>query len=410
MQKPKPANGHTSIPPGADVLNAISSFYRRYLVCDDQQLTILALWTACARSNQRFLAAPYLDVRSPEPQSGKSQCLSLLNFLLEPAFFFTGAPAGTLIQRLLKNRSMDCIDPEDCPALTVLLDNCHHSFGSSEREPLVALLNSGAEMTGFFPYGNEDHYLYGCKAFAGSAPLPRSLAARSIPIVLRPPKPSEQFARLYEDDFVLDNAVALRNGLKQWLEQASSALARARAKTSANLPVTLSPGQRKLSEPLIQIADVAGGLWPAKIRAALPAVFDLADASPQLQMLADLRSIFHLKNDPDYLSTSDLLTELRAMDNRPWSDWSNKSGRRLGGLLRPFGISSSHLHGGGNTDFKGYRKEHFQDAWQRYLPSLTVIGGNNESTQSPDGDAHADGTKTASVPASDLKISAIGAD
>ena len=98
------------------------------------------------------------------------------------------------------------------------------------------------------------------------------------------------------------------------------------------------------------------------------------------------------------------------MDTRPWSEWGPKSGRRLGTLLRNFGIISSHLHGSGNTDFRGYRMEDFQDAWERYLSPLTTIAEDKQFRDSPDGNTVADGMKTASVLPSDLRISAIGAD
>lgn len=408
MNQKKSANGHSNIPPGAELLDAVAAFFREYLVCDEHQLTLLTLWAACTRFQQVFSTAPYLDIRSVEPCSGKTTCLNLLDVLCYNKAFLTGVPAATLIERCLPGRCFE--DPgmgENQPLFTLLLDDCHHTFNRSELQPALALLNSGSDVGSFFPWSDEDYYFFGPKAFASNAPLPRSLAARCIPIVLRRPKPSEKFNRQLPDH---DDAAVITHPLTDWAKSISPALARAARNNPGQLPPTLLPGQHRCVEPLIHIADFAGGSWPQKARAAAVAVFDLADASPHLQMLWDIRSIFCLKDNPEYLATSDLLTELRSMDARPWSEWGSKSGRRLGTLLRPFGISSTYLHKGADAaGFRGYLIKNFQDAWERYLPLATTVG-LDEVTVSPFGNAALFGTKIASETASETAISAIGAD
>jgi hypothetical protein len=356
--------------PGAAILDDVAAFIHQHLACDDHQLTILTLWAASPYCCPCFSVAPYLDVRSPEPHSGKSLCLNLLSDLCDPVMFLGNMPPGTLIQRCaaaLRFQESQKKEEEVTPPFTILLDDCHNTFGPSERQPIIGLLNSGFEIDGCFGVGEQDYSFFGPKAFAGNTPLPRSLAARCIPIVLRRPKASETFARYNSDDF-LDTTQVLVARLKQWLTQETQvALFLAAKKDPANLPVTLSLGQRKCADPLIHIADAAGGSWPEKIRTALAAVFDLSDSSAELQMLWDIRDIFRLKNYPEYLSTSDLLSELRNMETRPWNVWGPKSGKRLAGHLRPFRILPQHLNRS-EGDFRAYLVKDFQDAWERYLP------------------------------------------
>jgi Protein of unknown function (DUF3631) len=383
-------NGHSSTPPGADLLDAVAAFFREYLVCDDHQLTLLTLWAACTRFQQVFTTAPYLDIRSVDPCSGKTTCLNLLDVLCYNKAFLTGVPAATLIERCLPGRCFE--DPgmgENQPLFTLLLDDCHHTFGRSELQPALALLNSGSDVGSFFPWGDDDYYFFGPKAFAGSAPLPRSLAARCIPIVLRRPKPSEKFNRLLPGH---DDTTVLTRGLKDWAANISSALAKAAQNQPAQLPPTLLPGQHRCVEPLIHIADFAGGSWPQKARAAAIAVFDLADASPHLQMLWDVRAIFRLKNDPEYIPTADLLTELRKMDARPWSEWGPKSGKRLASHLRPFDIHSHHINRSEGECY-GYFCNNFQDAWDRYLLPLSTGTNLEKLPASCDGNGAYEGTK-----------------
>lgn len=394
--KPK-ANGQTSSTPGAQVLNDIASFIRRYLVCDDHQFTILSLWAACTQCHHHFGRAPYLDIRSAEPHSGKTLCLNLLCDLTATCTLYTGVPAAPLIHRLIQGHSLDIFDPnESKDPCTVFLDDCQQSFGSSERQPIIALLNSGSDATGFFARGIEDFNLFGPKAFAGNSPLPRSLAARCIPIHLRRPRPSEKFAgyRIGDTGDARKNLLAR---LKEWLKQTAQALTNATKNAPHDLPLALSPGQRECAGPLVHIADVAGGAWPAKVRAALVAVFDLVEVSPELQLLSDVRAIFRNKNNPEYFATSDLLSELREMENRPWSAWGPKSGRRLAGHLRKFEIGPRDLHYGCVTGFKGYRISAFQDAWDRYLLPLTTPVDSDESAASSEETGDQRGMKIASA-------------
>jgi hypothetical protein len=101
-------NLHNQDPPATPLqgFDAIESFIRAFLLCDDHQRTILTLWIANTWCFSRFHTIPYLDVRSPEPQCGKSVCLQLLELLAcEPALVTAAAPS-TLLGRLLEKRSL----------------------------------------------------------------------------------------------------------------------------------------------------------------------------------------------------------------------------------------------------------------------------------------------------------------
>src|SRR5579864_3509539 len=87
-----------------EMLDSIASFLRRYLICDEHQLTILTLWIVHTWCYQRFLTTAYLDIRSPEPHSGKSRCLELLNKLCNSPALLTAATSETIQDRLLNQR------------------------------------------------------------------------------------------------------------------------------------------------------------------------------------------------------------------------------------------------------------------------------------------------------------------
>src|SRR5262249_61129618 len=82
--------------PDAKMLDSIVAFLRHYLICDDYQLNLLALWIVHTYCFQDFPTTAYLHLRSPESQCGKTRCLEILNILCESSWLVSGATASTL--------------------------------------------------------------------------------------------------------------------------------------------------------------------------------------------------------------------------------------------------------------------------------------------------------------------------
>jgi len=71
-----------------------------------------------------------------------------------------------------------------------------------------------------------------------------------------------------------------------------------------------------------------------------------------------------------HIATSDLLTGLNADKEAPWADWhkgrvEGLSAKRLGSLLRPYGVKSTRLERGAPS---GYTFESLLPVFERYLP------------------------------------------
>src|SRR6267154_2644927 len=81
---------------GVPIVDAISSFLSNYLACDPHQLTVLTLWVIYTWCFEHFFTAAYLEIRSPEPQSGKTLCLELLEMLCDSPWMATGADPRTI--------------------------------------------------------------------------------------------------------------------------------------------------------------------------------------------------------------------------------------------------------------------------------------------------------------------------
>jgi hypothetical protein len=123
-------------------------------------------------------------------------------------------------------------------------------------------------------------------------------------------------------------------------------------------------------EPLLAVADAAGGHWPRTARvAAVALVALLREANPSLgvKLLADLRQIW----TGDAMATAAILPKLHALPESPWSDIRGKplDDRGLARRLRAYDIKSRTVRISDATP-RGYAREDLWDAWSRYLPPL----------------------------------------
>src|SRR5262249_45561426 len=95
-------------------------------------------------------------------------------------------------------------------------------------------------------------------------------------------------------------------------------------------------------EPLLAVADIAGGEWPKRAQAAAMALVKVTrEEGPSLglRLLADLRLVF---GGADEMPSKDLLRGLIAIDEAPWGDINGKplDARGLANHLRPYGVKS----------------------------------------------------------------------
>src|SRR5215469_4865696 len=90
------------------MMDFLVAFLRQYLVCDEYQLHLLALWIVHVWTyHDRITTAAYLDVRSPESESGKTRCLQLLNLLCDEPWFATGSSPQTVMEKLIEDRIVE---------------------------------------------------------------------------------------------------------------------------------------------------------------------------------------------------------------------------------------------------------------------------------------------------------------
>jgi hypothetical protein len=280
---------------------------------------------------------------------------------------------------------------------TLLLDESdtlfpNHGGGSDDRrEPTRALLNAGFKRGATVArcVGADfdlQHFKVFCpKAFAGIGALPDTVADRSIPIWLTRKSRADKVERLRDREAAnlakpIADALQAWSGCKAVIETLSNA-------RPGNIPEKLSDRQMDICEPLLAIADLAGGEWPERAREALAVLCgaDQEKANLSTKLLLDIRRIFDARA-VDRIVTEQLLEELIEMESdAPWAIWWEadvKAGRlrgpamRVASMLKGYRINVSSPESikprvikmpDGSTP-RGYLRADFQDAWRRYCP------------------------------------------
>jgi hypothetical protein len=349
----------------AQLLDAVRAYLRRYVVLSDVQADAEALWTLHTHAFPAAEATAYLDINSAEKESGKTRNLEALELVVAKAWLTGRVTAAVLVRKVAAETP------------TLLLDESDAVFNGDKEyaETLRGVLNTGYRRGGKASVcvgqganiGYRDLSTFAPKAIAGIGKLPDTVASRSIPIRLKRRAPDEPVERFRRRE-ALEYAEPLHQWLTSWAEFSVERL----EFVATEIPGSLRDRAGDVWEPLLAIADMAGGEWPTRARAAAVALSGetaAGDDSIGVRLLAETRAAF---GERDRLSTEELIGRLCEDEEAPWSTWhkgARMSPRSLSGLLRRFDIGSRTIRLDGSETAKGYLREQFEDAWRRYLPA-----------------------------------------
>jgi len=300
--------------------------------------------------------------------------------LLTPSPMFIFSPSVAAIFRKLAQDQVTLLFDE--------VDTVFTTRGKDDQnEDLRALLNAGYRRGASIPrcvgpkHDVQDFKVFAAVALAGIGDLPDTITTRSIVIPMKRRSATEhieQFrVRLHEIE-----GHELRDRLAVWAEAVGPAVGAA----WPALPEGVVDRRAEAWEPLIAVADAAGGAWPDRSRVA--AVADVAahrDRAPTLgiRLLTDLRQIF---KEREAITTDEILKTLNSMDEAPWGDLKGKpmDSRGLAGRLKKYGVKSKTVRIGESTP-KGYTREDLFDVFSRYLPNLTPSHPHIAATSATNG-------------------------
>lgn len=355
---------------GAELLNEVEAFLGRFVAYPSEHARVASvLWVAHAHAVEAFESTARIAYLSPEPGSGKSRALEAMTPLVPNPMHAVNATPAALF------RSVS--DLEARP--TILFDEIDTVFGpkAKENEEVRGFLNAG-HRRGAVAYrcvgeGTRQSVMafpaYCAVALAGLNDLPDTIATRSIIVRMRRRAPEEVVEPYrFRKHEPVGRAIAQR--VAPWIASVMRELEDA----EPDLPGGIVDRTADVWEPLVAVADAAGGAWPSRARAAclhLSTTGRTTEPSLGVRLLADLRDVWHQLGDHDHAHTDAILDRLQALDEAPWSDLRGRplDARGLARMLRRYDITSTSVRVGERVA-KGYHRADLMDAWTRYLPSL----------------------------------------
>jgi putative DNA primase/helicase len=344
---------------GADLLNRLSSAYTRYVVlpsagCADA----LALWTVHTYLVDTMMLSPVLAITSPEKRCGKTTLMLLIGALARRPLLTSNVTAAALFRSIEKHKP------------TLLVDEADTLFEASPE--LRGIYNAGHIQSTAFTMRcvGDDHeprkFSTFCpKVLAKIGSLPETIEDRSIPIKMCRKLPGDHLERLRQDRIHAEMA-DLRSQMRRWALDWASELS-----DDPAVPGELHDRAQDNWRPLLAIAELAGGDWPARAKAAaleLSAPTDDTTTSHGVLLLTDLQALFE-NPDIERLSSDQIVRQLTEMDEHPWAEFLRGkpiTSRRVAELLRPFGVHPRTIRFGEGTR-RGYERSSLEDAFARYL-------------------------------------------
>lgn len=330
----------------------------RFVVADLATIHAATVWAALTWFADDATVLPLALITAPEKGCGKTVLLAAMGRLSRRALSTSNISPAALF------RAVDAWHP------TLLIDEADTFV--RENEELRGLLNSGhtrdtahviraVEVNGEFE--PRSFSTWGAKAIAGIGRLPETIESRSVILKMRRALPGERTENLRHVG--RGPFVPVQRKFARWAEDAG--------RRFANLHPTmpeLSNRDADNWEPLLALADLAGGEWPQRIRNAARTLTARNDAqTANEELLGDIKAAF-AKKARDRLPTVELLDALAADTEAPWATWNRGkpiTARQLSKRLSEFGISPGTFRAG-STTAKGYRLDQFTDAFGRYLP------------------------------------------
>jgi hypothetical protein len=344
-------------------------------------------------------ATPYLFVKSPQRRSGKTRLLEVLELVCRGAMRAASVSEAGLFQAVEAWRP------------TFLLDEIDAMFTSrSERaEAVRGILNAGNRPNSFVVRGTQDGTpakfdTFCPKVLAGidTGKLPDTIKDRSIVIGLERKLRSESVARLRERE-LRESLDDLRAQLENWAAEHAEAL----AAFQITEPIReIDDRLEEAWEPLLAVAEVAGGDWPERGRRAAVAL-SASDAGAEDRgqlLLCALKAMF----TDDAMFTADICSKLNFDDELPFGGdrkGAGIDGRGLAALLKPYGIKPANVRIEDKPQAKGYERTQFAGAWERYADTDPAVDPSQASQRlsgaengSPKRDSAGTDSRNGSVP------------
>ncbi len=347
---------------GENTLKRVYEFLGRFVSYPSEHAHVAhTLWCAHAHMMDRWESTPRLSFLSAEPASGKTRALEITGLLVPNPVAAVNVSPAYLFRK---------VGGEE--GVTLLYDEIDTVFGpkARENEEIRGLLNAGHRKGAVAGrcvvrgknIETEEIAAYSAVALAGIGWLPDTILSRSVIVRMRRRHAGERVEQ-YRRRVHAPEGYALRDLVSAWAKSATIAW--------PDLPKEIQDRDADVWEPLIAVADAAGGTWPDKARqAGIALIFEGQDAEASLgiRLLADLKLVFEHHQE---MASKTILAALINLPESPWGDLHGRAldERGLARRLRAYSVRPKTIRIGADTP-RGYARADLEDLWRRYVPPL----------------------------------------
>lgn len=357
--------GAAPLPDGEKLLDQVEAFIRRFCVLPTEHAYVaVTLWAAHTHFMDHLETTGRLACLSPEPGSGKTRVLEVVEMLASNSLLALDLSMSAFFRIVEANRP------------TILLDEVDAIFTGKAKsegtEDMRRVINNGYRAGAVVQRvggANRDQVqsfrVFAPVAMAGLGHLPDTLMSRSIIIRMKRRGPGET-CEPFRDRLHRPQGAGIRDSLAEWASGVGHM-------DYPELPDGVQDRDADVWEPLIMVADLAGGAWPERAReACVKFLKEKPESAVSLgvRLLTDLRRIW--PEGAGTMGSVELIDGLSDLDEAPWSDLYGEGlkPRKLAQLLSEYGISSRSVRTRDNRVCRGYQREDLWDAWQRYAPHV----------------------------------------
>jgi hypothetical protein len=359
---------------GAEVLDAVYNYIRRFTKVTEAQARACTLWVAAAFIYQRWDFTSYLHIYSAERGEGKSTLVNVLAALL--------GGLNVLIRPTLPALYTDL---EEHPGRVQCMDEIDKMFcGKREYDgPILAYLTAGFQrhrkvLRVQIAKGvrrNEEFETFCPKILAGryEETLDDPTRDRCIPIRMEMAIWADRVKR-WVFKFHLSEGEEIGAKLEVWCQSIAEKAAK------IDVWATTEVGQRVIDiwEPLLAIAELASEDWLEHAKAS---ILDLHTGprgqhdSRGMKLLKAILTVKDSRPDSEGIFSSGLATALPEI-NEEYREFGKGqkpiSATQIARILAPYEIKPARITIDGQQD-RGYLWSQFADAWCRYTPNQDTL-------------------------------------
>jgi putative DNA primase/helicase len=346
----------------------------------------------------------YLGIESPQHRCGKSTLLAIIRRLCnrpEGAAHISGPAVFRTINKAKPTLLVD--ETEKVMKRNQLLAGILNASYSRELAYVIRVIpqskkhkaNGGQPQAKYIPldvasssslHPDDDVARFSCwcpKAMAQIGHFPETLADRCIIITMQRKTPAEKCERLR--NLKETESAELRRRCAEFVEQHRNEI----AKAEPAIPEGLNDRAADIWEPLLVLADLAGGDWPERGRQAALALSGGEQTNNLIStLLLDCLLIF-VQGKAERMFTRELVQKLNAFPPRPWRELSK--GKPIDDIwlakqLRPFAVRPQIFRIGEDLA-RGYAHQDFVEPTRRYVSKAdweayleTVDAGGKDGT------------------------------